>query len=192
MDNHSPHFFSFYFDQASDFNTMKVPIAILHILRWANGVPPLEWLGGIDITKAPVESYKQVGKTRTKDDCALRAKGFAGFDSNAFMYMHDYECIALKINTDQDFEEGIDVIYIIDGPWSCPAPYYCKYKFLFNEGELNRNDLTDKLTPKRWTPLTWEAAHVTPAPTNMQATASTQTTTTTTATTTTTTTTKGR
>ncbi len=85
---------------------------------------PLEWLHGIDLSKAPVEDYQSFGKTRTRDDCSLVAEQHANIPANAFVYTDSFDCILLKINMDQDFDEGTDTVYILDGPWSWPNPYY--------------------------------------------------------------------
>ncbi len=86
---------------------------------------PLEWLQGIDLSKAHVEDYQLFGKTRTRDDCSLVAGQHGNFQANAFVYTESYDCILLKIDVDQDFEKGTDAVFVLDGPWTCPDPYYC-------------------------------------------------------------------
>ena len=87
-------------------------------------LPPLSWLRGIDLSKAPIQSAKTIGHAGNLNDCAQLVERLRGF--NGFLLTDANECIALDINLDEDLEEGEDVVYILGQPWDCDYPYYCK------------------------------------------------------------------
>ncbi len=58
----------------------------------------------------------------------------------------------------KDFEEGMDLVYVLGEPWESSYPYFCeqdigRFLCIFDYFSCH---FKDQLTPQKWTPYSWE------------------------------------